>query len=96
MSNQPKDKKKDTDKKKSPLKTDPETLHTTDPQENMEGPVSSIIQNIKEGGEANDNESKEEADRKKDKNTQPHRRIHTIISDEAVQRQAKKYLPCLF
>ena len=47
-------------------KPDPETLHTTDPQEHMKGPVSSLMQNT---GEAFDNdESKEEADREKDKN----------------------------
>jgi hypothetical protein len=43
----------------SPLQPDPETLHTTDPQEHMEGPVSSVVQNVKEkmeeeGGEAGD------------------------------------------
>ena len=59
-------KAKDKGKKETPLKPDPETLHTTDPQENMEGPVSSVMQNIKE--EAEDNESKEAADSKKDKN----------------------------
>ncbi len=52
----------------SPLKPDPETLHTTDPQENMEGPISSIVQSIKEGAEANNAETKEEADRKKEEN----------------------------
>jgi len=68
MANQQDDKKKNPEEKKS-LKPDPETLHKTDPQENMEGPVSSFIQGIKEGAEKNDVESKEEADRKKDKNT---------------------------
>jgi hypothetical protein len=56
-------------KKVSPLETDSKTLQTTDPEENMEGPISSIMQTIKEGGEANDVVSKEEADRKKDENT---------------------------
>ena len=49
-----------------------ETEHkseSTDPQEKMQGPVSSVMQNIKEGAEENDTESKEEADKKKDKNT---------------------------
>ena len=69
MSTQPENTIKNKDKKKSPLEAEPETLQTTDPQENMEGPVSSIMQSIKEAGEANDDESKEEADRKKDKNT---------------------------
>jgi hypothetical protein len=38
--------------KKQPLsKPDKETLHKTDPQENMEGPISSIMQGIKEEAE---------------------------------------------
>jgi len=46
-------------------KPDPETLHTTDPQEKMEGPVSSLMHNT---GEAFDTgETKEEADSEKDK-----------------------------
>ena len=64
---------KETDKKqnedKTPLKPDPKTLNKTDPQENMEGPISSFVQGIKENAEKNDEESKEEADEKKDKNT---------------------------
>jgi hypothetical protein len=66
MSNQT-GKKNEKEKTIPALKPDEETLHTTDPQENMEGPVSSIVQNVKEKTEDND-ESKEEADRKKDKN----------------------------
>ena len=61
--------KKNKDKKDSALKPDPKTLHTTDPQEEMKGPISSVMQNIKEEAEENDEESKEEADEKKDKNT---------------------------
>jgi hypothetical protein len=60
--------KKDEDKKKV-LPPDPETLETTDPQENMKGPVSSFMQNIKETAEENNKETKEEADKKKDENT---------------------------
>lgn len=41
---------------------------TTDPQEHMEGPFSSIMQNIKEEAEENDEESKKENDQKKKKN----------------------------
>jgi hypothetical protein len=45
---------------------DPETLHTTDPQEHMKGPLSSTMQGT---GEAFDtDESKEEADEEKEKN----------------------------
>lgn len=68
MINESDKQKKDTDKKNSAIEPDPETLHTNDPQENMEGPVSSVMQNIKEGAEKGDEETKEEADTKKDKN----------------------------
>lgn len=61
------DKKKKDALKEEGLKPDPKTLHKTDPQENMEGPVSSIMQNIKENAE--DEISKEEADKKKNENT---------------------------
>ena len=68
MPDQPVDKKKNEEKDQPVSKPDPETLHTTDPQENMKGPVSSVMQNIKEEAEENDAESKEEADEKKEKN----------------------------
>lgn len=60
--------KSENEKKKSSLEADPETLHTTDPQEDMEGPISSIMQTIKKEGESNDVVSKKEADKKKDEN----------------------------
>jgi hypothetical protein len=63
------DKSNENEEKKAPLDPEPETLHKTDPQENMKGPISSIMQNIKDEAEENDVESKEEADEKKDKNT---------------------------
>ena len=62
MANPKKDKRRNKDKKDEELAPDPETLHTTDPQEKMEGPVSSVIQNIKEEAEEN-----EEKDKKDDK-----------------------------
>lgn len=46
------------DNKNAPVQPDPETLHTTDPQEHMEGPLSSLMQGTKEGFE--DNGSAEE------------------------------------
>lgn len=47
------------------LPPDPETLHKTDPQENMEGPISSLMQKGKEtmekkGGEIPDDKKEEE------------------------------------
>lgn len=40
---------------------DPETLGTTDPQEHMKGPISSMMQNAKKGADHNDNTEKEKA-----------------------------------
>jgi hypothetical protein len=58
--------KKDQEKKNdSTIKPEPETLHTPDPQEKMEGPVSSLMQSAKEAFE--NNETKEDADDKKEK-----------------------------
>ena len=62
MANPKKDKARNKDKKDEALAPDPETLHTTDPQEKMEGPVSSVVQNIKE--EAEENEEKDKKDGK--------------------------------
>jgi hypothetical protein len=47
-------------------KPDPETLHRTDPQEHMEGPVSSPMH--KTGKAFDTDETKEHANRKMDKN----------------------------
>ncbi len=52
------------DNKDTALRADPETLHTPDPQDEMKGPLSSIMQNISEA--ANDEVSREEADREKE------------------------------
>ena len=68
MANDRKNKKDEKDKTQPVSKPDPETLHTTDPQENMKGPVSSVMQNIKEEANKNDKVSKEEADRKREEN----------------------------
>ena len=66
MSNDSKNKKDEKDKSQPVSKPDPETLYTADPQEHMKGPVSSVMQNIKEEAKKNDKVSKEEADRKRD------------------------------
>ena len=49
-----KDKKEKKNEPARALRPDPETLHTTDPQEHMRGPVSSTMQNIKEEANKND------------------------------------------
>lgn len=59
---------KKTDNKIDPAtpanKPEPETLHTTDPQEHMEGPISSLMHNT--GHSFDSDKSKKEADREKD------------------------------
>lgn len=52
------------DQSDTSVQPDPETLHTTDPQEHMEGPISSLVQKTKEAVKTS--ETKEEADRKRD------------------------------
>ena len=44
---------------------DPETLHTTDPQKNMQGPVSSLMHQTGEAFKTDT--TKKEADEEKDK-----------------------------
>lgn len=64
----PKNKKDNSAEDKKGLKPDPETLHTTDPQEHMKGPVSSTMQGIKHNAEEGDAESKAEAEKKREEN----------------------------
>jgi hypothetical protein len=45
-------------------KPDPETLHTTDPQDHMEGPVSSLVQDAKKMGEKISSGNKKDKDKK--------------------------------
>jgi hypothetical protein len=47
-------------------KPDPGTLHNTDPQKNMEGPVSSLMHDT--GEQFDSEETPREADEKKEKN----------------------------
>lgn len=49
---------------------DPETTHTTDPQEHMKGPVSSAMQGLKENAEKSDvgRHDKDKDDRESDEN----------------------------
>ena len=51
--------------KDAAVKPDPKTINTTDPQDEMEGPISSLVQGAKEGME--NDETKEEADEKKNR-----------------------------
>jgi hypothetical protein len=55
------DRKQVEEEKDNPVsQPDPETLHKTDPQENMKGPVSSLVNKVKDGVEENDAEDREE------------------------------------
>ncbi len=42
---------------------DPETLGTTDPEEHMEGPISSLVQKVKKGVEKNGTKDAEKAEK---------------------------------
>lgn len=56
-------KKKEKEKHDNPVsQPDPETLHKTDPQENMKGPVSSLVNEAFDKLE--ENEEKDKADEK--------------------------------
>lgn len=52
---------------------DPETLHTTDPEEHMKGPFSSAMQRIKETAEGNDHPHREERNLDEERNTDDER-----------------------
>ena len=56
---------KDNKEKESILAPDEETLHTTDPQEHMKGPISSVMQGIKENAEDTGGETPAEDEDKK-------------------------------
>jgi hypothetical protein len=60
----PKNTRPDKQNEDAPLQPNPELLHTTDPEEHMKGPVSSIVQKIKEKAEENDTEKGENAEKK--------------------------------
>jgi hypothetical protein len=52
--------RKEKENKTGVLQPDPETLHTTDPQEHMTGPFSSIMQSGKDKAEDNDQKDRED------------------------------------
>lgn len=66
MENEEEKKKKETEKGENSGISDPETLHTTDPQEHMEGPVSSLMHKVGDGFEDEEAaKKKKEEDEKK-------------------------------
>ena len=68
MSDPAKNKKDNSTENKEGLKPDPETLHTTDPQEHMKGPISSAVQGVKHNVEDKESESKEDAQKRRNEN----------------------------
>jgi hypothetical protein len=58
------DKKQDPTNNDAAVRPDRETLNTTDPQENMKGPVSSTMHEAGKGFDTE--ETKREADKKKE------------------------------
>ena len=53
-------KKKEKEDNKNTSQPDPETLGKTDPQENMKGPLSSLMNNAKDEMEENDEKDNED------------------------------------
>jgi hypothetical protein len=64
MSNEQDNKKENNNNEDAAIKPDKETLHTPDPQKNMEGPISSLMHKTGEGFDTD--ETKEEADDEKE------------------------------
>ncbi|MFN8291719.1 MAG: hypothetical protein U0U70_15790 [Chitinophagaceae bacterium] len=64
-----KNKKKPADTATSPPEQDKNSVVTSDPQEEMQGPVSTLVQGVKHKMEENNAQTKEEADKIKDENT---------------------------
>jgi hypothetical protein len=52
--------KPDASNKDASIKSDPGTTDTTDPQEHMKGPLSSLMHSIEKKAEANDKKDQEE------------------------------------
>ena len=52
--------RKEKEKETGIRQPDPETLHTTDPQEHMKGPFSSLMQKVKDKVQHNDDQDKED------------------------------------
>ncbi len=50
----------ESDKKEDAFKNDPQILNTTDPQEHMKGPLSSLMHTIEKKAEDNDRKDEEE------------------------------------
>ena len=60
-----KSKVKSKEEEKSKIRSKEENMKATDPQESMRGPVSSLVQKIKEGAEENDEKEQDVHELKK-------------------------------
>lgn len=63
MSTEQSEDNKKTTNEDAAVKPDSETLNTTDPQEHMEGPISSLMQKAEESFESEDSEEKEDKEK---------------------------------
>lgn len=59
-----KEHKETKEEKETIIKSDPETLDTTDPQEHMEGPISSLMKKV--GGSFDDEKAPKEISEKEE------------------------------
>jgi hypothetical protein len=64
--------RKQTEKDTGIRQPDPETLHTTDPQEHMKGPISSFMQKVKDKAESNNEDDKADPDLQTAEHTRKH------------------------
>jgi hypothetical protein len=61
--------RKDKEKETGIRQPDPETLNTTDPQEHMKGPISSIMQKVKDKAESNNEDDKNDPELQTEEHT---------------------------
>lgn len=61
--------RKDKEKETGIRQPDPETLHTTDPQEHMKGPISSLMQKVKDKAESNNEDDRNDPELQTEEHT---------------------------
>ena len=69
MTDEKKHKLAELQREKERIEDEIENINITDPQEKMDGVLSSIVQKVKEISNPSNDESKEEATKRKDENT---------------------------
>jgi len=64
--------RKQSEKETGTRQPDPETLHTTDPQEHMKGPISSLMQGVKNKAEKNNEDDSSDPELQSEEHTRKH------------------------